>query len=93
MGDIGRVPTPNLVEYNNKTYLYIGQMLAMSLVYGGPSPSFLTQAAVEFICGDLEGVSATPADVPDVAVRQTLQKVCSNEVLLCYSNYDSYYSC
>ena len=68
-------PTDNIVEYEKKTYLYVGQMFAASIVLGGPSPSFLSPAVADYLLFGLEKIKATPEDVPDLLIKRSLNKV------------------
>ena len=38
--ETARVPNHNMVELSKKTYEYVGSMLAVSIVHGGPAPYF-----------------------------------------------------
>ena len=39
--EASRVPRLNMTELEKKTYYYVGMMLALSLVHGGPAPHLL----------------------------------------------------
>ena len=56
-------------------YKMVGQLTAMSFVQGGPAPSFLNRAMVQYMSGKLEGTLATIAQVPDIEVQQKLKMV------------------
>ena len=36
-----RVPVPNVTALEKCTYQYVGEMIAVSLIHGGPSPTFM----------------------------------------------------
>jgi len=59
-----RVPAPNMVELTNKTYLHVGEMIAVSLVHGGPAPTFFAPSFVDYILYSLHKVKATTDEVP-----------------------------
>ena len=69
------VPSNSIVEFEKKTYLYIGQMLALSIIHGGRSPSFFSQAIADFFVYGLDAVEATPADVPEPVISTLLEQV------------------
>ena len=59
-GDFNRLPSQNLPAI----YKHIGEMFALSLIYGGPPPTFLSPSAVTYIVHGLAKVNAA-AEVPD----------------------------
>ena len=65
----------NLIELNKKTYFHVGQMLSMSLVHGGPAPSFFAEPITDYILHGLEKVKVSITDIQDEAIRRKLQKV------------------
>ena len=68
-----RVPRHCLIELDKKTFFMVGKMLAMSLMHGGPAPTFLAGSVINYI---LYGKSeADVMDVPDQSVRDLLLKV------------------
>ena len=42
--EYSHVPAHNMVELSRKTFKYLGQMIATSVVHGGPGPQCLFQA-------------------------------------------------
>ena len=74
-GSEGRVPRPNVFELEKKTYLYIGQMIATSLLHGGPAPSFFSKAVADYLAFGMNHTSPSISDVPDISVRECIQKV------------------
>ncbi len=69
------VPKHNVSELGKKTYYHIGVMLAVSLIHGGPPPSFFAPAIADYLAYGIEKVKATPEHVPDQNMRNKLQKV------------------
>lgn len=59
----GHVQTVNVDELERKTYFYAGQMMALSLLHGGPAPTFFTNAVVQFLIVELSEVRASADDV------------------------------
>ena len=74
-GSEGRVPRPNVFELEKKTYLYVGQMIATSLLHGGPAPSFFSKAVADYLVFGVTNVSPSTNDIPDASVRDSIQKV------------------
>lgn len=70
-----RVPSPNLLALEKETYKYIGQMLATSLIFGGPAPDFFATPIVQYFVHGLTKVRAAVDDVPDADVRAKLKQV------------------
>ena len=38
----------NVMELNKRTYFHIGQIISMSLVHGGPEPSFFAEPIADY---------------------------------------------
>ena len=72
-GSDGRVPVMNVLELERKTYFYVGQMMALSLLHGGPAPTFFSKAAAKFFASS--EIHASADDVADVQIRNSIQKV------------------
>ena len=60
----------------------IGQMIAVSIVHGGPGPQCLSHAVADYLCYGMWRVRATVADVPDSTIREKLRLVCFDTNLL-----------
>ena len=71
-----RVPRHNLVELEKKTYFYIGAIIALSLIHGGPGPQFFSPAVADYIIYGVQSVKASIMDVPEQEVRDKIKKVC-----------------
>ncbi len=65
----------NIIELKKKTYFYIGQVLALSLVHGGPTPSFFAKPVAQYIINGLDKVEANIYDIQDSDLREKLTKV------------------
>lgn len=70
-----RVPRHSVVELERRSFYYIGVMLALSLVHGGPAPQFFSGAVADYIVTGIRGVKPSIGDIPDSDVRQSLEKV------------------
>ena len=56
-GDINsRLLRHNVIELNKKTYFHVGQILSITLVHGGPAPSFFAEPIADYILHGLEKV-------------------------------------
>ena len=71
-----RVPRHNLVELKKKTYFYIGAIIALSLIHGGPGPHFFSPAVADYIVYGVQNVKAGIMDVPEHEMRDKIKKVC-----------------
>ena len=65
----------SVLELERQTFFYIGRIIALSLVYGGPAPSFFTPAVADYIVYGVLKVKATVDDVPDEEIKQKLVMV------------------
>ena len=70
-----RVPRHNLVELDKRTYFYVGVMIALSLIHGGPGPEFFSPAVADYIVYGVQRVKARIADIPDNDIREKIKKV------------------
>ena len=70
-----RVPLPNVVGLEKLTFKHIGEMIAVSVIHGGPAPKFLAQSVVDYLLYGMGKVRATVEEVPCVTMRTKLYKV------------------
>ncbi|XP_013872767.1 G2/M phase-specific E3 ubiquitin-protein ligase [Austrofundulus limnaeus] len=61
-------------------FFYAGMIIAMSLVHGGPAPRFLSRTLFQALIESPEMTTVTTDEVPDLKLRENLQKVLSGEV-------------
>ena len=71
-----RIPVHNMAELEKRTFKYIGQMIAVSVVQGGPGPQCLSPAVVDYLSYGIEKILATSEDVPDTEIKYKLKMVC-----------------
>ena len=45
-----RVPMHSVMELERQTFVHVGNIIALSLLYGGPAPSFLSPAVADYNC-------------------------------------------
>ena len=57
-------------------------MIAMSILHGGPGPTFLAPSIVDYLFGRLSAVTPLVEDVPDMLTQNKIQKV-GNHFLSC----------
>ena len=50
-------------------------MIALSILNGGPGPTFLSPAVVDFLFGGLSTVKPCVEDVPDMLIREKIRQV------------------
>ena len=70
-----RVLRHNTPALQEEMYLCMGKMIALSVVHGGPGPSFFAESVVAYLFCGLSGVTAKVDDVPDTSIRDQLKKV------------------
>lgn len=77
-----RLPRPNLLELDKKSYYYVGMCIAMTFVHGGPNPAFFSPSTAKYIVSGK--ISPSLDDVPDEDLKHKLYKVwtCSDTLLL-----------
>lgn len=56
-------------------YFEAGEMIAVSLVHGGPSPGFFSKTLFNCLVYGPENVKPTLEDVADVGVAETIKRV------------------
>ena len=65
----------NTSALQNELYLCMGKMISLSIVHGGPGPSFFAECVVDYIFNGLGLVSAKIVDIPDAGIKERIQKV------------------
>lgn len=76
VGDINRrAPLHNMEELEKNTYYYVGTMLAVSIVHGGPPPCFFSNAVADFLLYGMGKTKPNVEDIPDYTIQQKLTKV------------------
>lgn len=67
-------PMRNAIARQKGEFRMAGSLMALSLVQGGPAPSFLSDAMVQYLCGN-EYMQASIDQVPDLEVQEKLRMV------------------
>ncbi len=70
-----RVPMHNIVELEKNTFFYIGSIFALSLVHGGPSPSFLALSVADYIVYGVKAVQVSVDDIPVYEIKERIKLV------------------
>ena len=61
----------------SKKFYYVGKLMAMGLANGGSGYPYMAPPMFEYLCGaDIAEICVTDLDVPNLEVRQLIQKVC-----------------
>ena len=61
--------------FQNELYLYIGKIIALSIVHGGPGPVFFSPVIVDYLFGGMSALSASINDIPDESLQIKVRKV------------------
>ena len=61
----------------DELYLYVGKMIALSILHGGPGPEFFAPVVVDYLFGGISAVNPTIEDVPDKDLQLKIRKVLS----------------
>ena len=56
-------------------------MIALSILNGGPGPSFLSPAVVDFLFGGIETIKPQVEDVPDKLIKEKISQVSADASL------------
>ena len=70
-----RIPIHNVLELKKQTFKYIGNMLAASLLNGGPAPTFFADFVADYLVYGLEHVKVNIRDVLNDKMKEKLTKV------------------
>ena len=73
--DTRKVPIHSVMELEKGTFVCIGSMFAVSLLYGGPSPCFLAPPVADYLTYGIQKVKVEPCDIPDREIREKILNV------------------
>ncbi|XP_041838349.1 uncharacterized protein LOC121638002 isoform X2 [Melanotaenia boesemani] len=62
-GEQGKIPKYNILDYQDHNFKTCGEILATSLVQGGPAPNFFTTQCYNFLCHGEMGINGGPEEV------------------------------
>ncbi|MEQ2309203.1 hypothetical protein AMECASPLE_036075 [Ameca splendens] len=62
-GERGKIPKYSILDYQDHNFKTCGEILASSLVQGGPAPNFLTAWYYNFLCKGEMSIHGVPEEV------------------------------
>ncbi len=68
-------PVESTIALTEGHFKIAGQLMASSVLQGGPAPNFLSDWVYQFISGGLSTVSIQVEDIKDNSVKVTIEKV------------------
>lgn len=66
----------SMKSIESRVFLHIGQMIAVSIMHGGPGPGCFSHAIVDYLTYGLGKVRPTVDDVGDVEIQNHMKSVC-----------------
>lgn len=73
--DIGKTLQHNGEGILNNHFLYLGQLIAHSILQGGCGPQFFTPSVADFLLKGPASAAPSLTEVPDAAIRTKLEEV------------------
>ena len=74
--DDSKVAAHNMAALEAQVFRHIGQMIAVSIMHGGPGPQCLSHAVVDYLTyGSMSKVHATISDIPDKDIEEKMARV------------------
>lgn len=70
-----RVPVHNTLALSKGEFYKMGVFIVMSLMQGGPGPTFFAPSVVDYLFGGTEAVKGCIDDIPDIEICEKLHKV------------------
>lgn len=70
-----RTPVRNALARQNGEFRMAGSLMALSVVQGGPTPSFLSDTMVQYLSGNKKYMQASIDQVPDAEIQEKLRMV------------------
>lgn len=61
--------------FQDELYLYIGKIIALSILHGGPGPVFFSSVIVDYLFGGMSAVKPCVDDVPGESLQSKIKKV------------------
>lgn len=61
--------------FQDKIYEHIGKAITLSILHGGPGPSFFATSVVDYLFGGMSAVSPNIDDIPDDELRLKITEV------------------
>lgn len=73
--DHARMPLHNITELKKSSFKVIGEIIALSIVHGGPGPQCLSHACVDYLSFGLNKVHPSLDDVHQFSIKEKINKV------------------
>ena len=71
----GKVPYESTIAFANGHFRIAGELMASSIVQGGPAPDFLAPWVYNYICSGLDSILVVEDKVKDPSTREVLRRV------------------
>lgn len=71
-----RVLRHNTSALDKDVYKIVGKIIALSVIHGGPGPTFLSKSVLNYIFREGKLFDVYIEDIPDETVQALLEKVC-----------------
>ena len=71
-----RVLKHNTLAFDRGVYHTIGKMIALSIIHGGPAPTFFADPVIDYLLGEKRQFKAKCQDIPDLEIQGKVTKVC-----------------
>ena len=73
-------PTRRILKYNtqaldHEVHHTIGKMIALSIIHGGPAPTFFADPVTDYLFGEKRQFKASCEDIPDLDIQEKVKKV------------------
>lgn len=56
-------------------YLFVGKAIALSILNGGPGPTFFSPLSIDYLFGGITKVKPSVDDIPDMLIQDKISKV------------------
>ncbi len=73
--ETSRIPLHNLTEFKNSSFKIIGEIVALSIIHGGPGPQCLSHAVVDYLSYGIHRVHGSLDDISQPVTREKIKKV------------------
>jgi hypothetical protein len=71
----GKVPDDSTVAMTNGHFKVAGEIMATSIVQGGPAPDFITDWVYKYLSSGIDGITVDESKIQDQSVTQLINKV------------------
>ena len=72
---LGRVPFDSTLAMTDGQFRIAGEMMATSIVQGGPAPDFLSDWVYNYLSSGIEGVIVDEIKIEDQRIRELIDRV------------------